>query len=152
MGLFDFVKEYGKKLFGNEDDTTQKAESIKEAILEDNPGVKNLDVTVNEEGEVQLSGDADNVAAMEKAVLIAGNIQGVSNVKAEGVVVPQTPNEGMEEEVEYYTIEKGDTLWAIATKYYGKGTMYTKIVEDNLEVIKDADKIYPGQKIRIVKA
>ena len=150
MGLFDFVKDYGKKLFGSDDNATEQAESIKKAILEDNPGVENLEVTVDDEGNVELNGDASDVAAMEKAVLIAGNVKGVSNVKAEGVVVPEDSPEGVEE-VEYYTIEKGDTLWAIATKYYGKGAMYTKIVEDNLEVIKNADKIYPGQKIRIVK-
>ena len=54
-----------------------------------------------------------------------------------------------EPEPNFYTIEKGDTLWSIAENFYKNGSKYTKIVEANLEVIKDADKIYPGQTIRI---
>lgn len=48
-----------------------------------------------------------------------------------------------------YTIKKGDTLWAIAKKYYGKGSDYTKIFNANKDKIKDPNKIYPGQVITI---
>ena len=48
-----------------------------------------------------------------------------------------------------YTIKKGDTLWAIAKKYYGKGSEYTKIYNANKNIIKNPDLIYPGQKIKI---
>jgi hypothetical protein len=34
-------------------------------------------------------------------------------------------------------------------QYYGKGSLYPRIFEANREVIKNADLIYPGQKIRI---
>jgi len=44
---------------------------------------------------------------------------------------------------------KGDTLWGISTDFYKDGAKYLLIVEANLEVIKDADKIYTGQSIRI---
>ncbi len=54
----------------------------------------------------------------------------------------------MPEEI-FYTIEKGDTMWGIAEKFYNDGTKYPYIVEANLEVIKDADLIYEGQTIRI---
>jgi nucleoid-associated protein YgaU len=47
----------------------------------------------------------------------------------------------------FYTIEKGDTLWAVATKYYDDGNKYKYIVEANLEVIKDADLIYRSIKL-----
>ena len=57
-----------------------------------------------------------------------------------GGVVPGT---------QYYTIQKGDTLYAVAKQFYGDGMKYPKIFEANREVIEDADKIYPGQKIRI---
>jgi nucleoid-associated protein YgaU len=49
----------------------------------------------------------------------------------------------------FYTIAKGDTLWGISTDFYKDGAKYPMIVEANLEVIKDANKIYPGQAIRI---
>nr|WP_281241822.1 LysM peptidoglycan-binding domain-containing protein [Thiocapsa roseopersicina] len=46
-------------------------------------------------------------------------------------------------------MEKGDTLSAIAKRFYDDANAYPRIFEANREVIKDADLIYPGQKIRI---
>ena len=151
MGLFDFIKDYGKKLFSSEDDVATASDKIKSEIESDNPGINDLQVTKDEDGNVTIAGKAKSANALQKAVLMAGNIQGVTNVIATEVVVEEGADDIDSVEVEYYTIVKGDTLWAIATKFYGNGAKYTKIVEDNLEVIKDADKIYPGQKIRIVK-
>ena len=140
MGLFDFALDMGKKLFGKDDDP---AEKIKSQIEADNPGIKDLDVSF-EDGKVVLSGDADSADAMEKAVLIAGNVQGVSTVSADNVKAPV-----QEAKMEYYVIQKGDTLSAIAKRFLGKGSDYPKIFKANREVIKDPDRIYPGQKIRI---
>ena len=146
MGLFDFLADTGKKLFGKEDDA---AEKIRQDIEADNPGVQNLGVDY-QEGVVTLSGNADSSAAMEKAVLMAGNVKGVTEVKADAMQVPPAPEEvEQQEKVEYYVIQSGDTLSALAKKYYGNAGDYPRIFEANREVIKDADKIYPGQKIRI---
>lgn len=143
MGLFDFVKDIGQKLFGSEDEA---AEKIKENIETANPGITNLDVNYNN-GVVELSGNADSAEALEKAVLMAGNVKGVSEVKVDAVSAP--PQQAT---VEYYIIQKGDTLSAIAKRYYGNANDYPRIFEANREVIKDADLIYPGQKIRIPTA
>ncbi len=140
MGLFDFIKDIGQKLFGSEDEA---AEKIKENIEAANPGISNLDVHYDN-GVVELSGNADSAEALEKAVLMAGNVQGVAEVKVDAVSAPP-----QQAEVEYYTIQKGDTLSAIAKRYYGNANDYPRIFEANREVIKDADLIYPGQKIRI---
>ena len=140
MGLFDFAKDLGKKLFGSDDDPAQK---IEESIAAANPGVEGLGVSF-EDGVVHLSGKAASAEAMEKAVLMAGNVKGVTEVKIDGMDAP-TP----EPEVEYYTIESGDTLSKIAKERYGNAMDYPKIFEANKEVIKDPDLIYPGQKIRI---
>ncbi|MBD5528053.1 MAG: LysM peptidoglycan-binding domain-containing protein [Lachnospiraceae bacterium] len=48
-----------------------------------------------------------------------------------------------------YTIVSGDTLWKIADRFYGNGTLWTKIFADNADIIKDANKIYVGQVIRL---
>ena len=142
MGLFDFARNMGKKLFGGEDDP---AEKIKEHIEEDNPGIDGLEVTY-EGGKVIIAGEATSADALEKAVLMAGNIEGVEAVDTSGVTAPvQTVT------VEFYTIQKGDTLSGIAKKFYGKASDYPKIFEANREVIKDPDLIYPGQVIRIPK-
>ena len=142
MGLFDFARNMGKKLFGGEDDP---AEKIKQHIEEDNPGIDGLEVTY-EGGKVIIAGEAASADAVEKAVLMAGNIEGVEAVDTSGVTAPaQTVT------VEFYTIQKGDTLSGIAKKFYGKASDYPKIFEANREVIKDPDLIYPGQVIRIPK-
>ena len=140
MGLFDFAKDLGKKLFGGGDDP---AEKIKDSIDAANPGVDALDVKFDD-GVVHLSGKADSAEALEKAVLMAGNVQGVTEVRIDGMQAPEPAPE-----VEYYTIVSGDTLSKIAKQHYGNAMDYPKLFEANREVIKDPDLIYPGQKIRI---
>ena len=140
MGLFDFVKNIGKNLFSKE---AEAAESIKKHIAEENPGIDGLDVTFDN-GTVNITGNASSPEAMEKAILMAGNVKGVENVTAEGLTAPDQT-----EKVEYYTIVSGDTLSGIAKKYLGNANDYPKIFEANREVIKDPDKIFVGQKIRI---
>lgn len=140
MGLFDFVKDIGEKLFDRDD---KAAEKIKDRIETNNPGLSKVDVEYDD-GVVTLSGDAADREALEKAVLIAGNVKGVSEVKTSGIDLPAA-----NERVEYYTIEHGDTLSKIAKRYYGDPMKYPRIFEANREVIKDPDLIYPGQKVRI---
>jgi LysM repeat protein len=151
MSLFGFVKDIGRRLFNKDEDAADK---IKEHILAHNPGVENLAVTY-ENGIVGLSGNCTNRDAFQKCVLMAGNVQGVLDVYATGLVPyvdpaapPQAAAEAEPEEI-YYVIEKGDTLWKIASKFLGSGNRYPEIFEANREVILDPDKIFPGQKIRI---
>jgi len=140
MGLLDFAANLGKKLFGKE---AEAAENIQTHIEADNPGVQGLNVSYDG-GTVKLEGEAASAEAMEKAVLMAGNVQGVEQVDVSALSAPEQTAR-----VEFYTIESGDTLWAIAERFLGKGSLYPRIFEANREVIKDADLIYPGQKIRI---
>ncbi|MGX2968551.1 peptidoglycan-binding protein LysM [Ursidibacter arcticus] len=145
MGLFDFVSDIGKKLFNKEEDASK---AVTEHLAEDNPGVEDVQVTV-ENGTAKISGVASSAAAIEKAVLMAGNIAGITNVNIDEVRIAN--GEQVANDDEFYVIQKGDTLWKIAEKAYGNGAKYTAIVDANKEVIKDADKIFPGQKIRIPK-
>lgn len=140
MGLFDFVKEIGSKLFNRE---TEAAEKIKQHIEATNPGISGMDVQFDN-GVVTLSGKAASAEALEKAVLMAGNVRGVTKIVAADLKAPAA-----QAKVEYYVVEKGDSLSAIAQKYYGKANDYPRIFEANREVIKDPDLIYVGQKIRI---
>jgi nucleoid-associated protein YgaU len=101
---------------------------------------------------VTLAGIAQDYPVREKAILIAGNVEGIGQVDAEQLVtLEQISEENIREIPEeiFYSIVKGDTLWEIATKFYDDGAKYTHIVDANLEVIKNADLIYPGQAIRI---
>jgi nucleoid-associated protein YgaU len=142
MGLFDFVRGIGKKVFSHDEEA---AEKIKTEIESANPGVSDLDVHYDSQsGTVALSGQATSAEAMQKAVLMAGNVQGVSQVEIESLNHPAD-----QEQVEYYIIEQGDTLSKIAQHFYGSANKYPRIFEANREVIKDANLIFPGQKIRI---
>lgn len=142
MGLLGFVKDIGNKLFNNE---AEASAAIKKHVEIDNPGIRDLEVTVKD-GVAHLSGKAESQEALEKAVLLAGNVEGVSEVRYDTVEAPAATVE-----IEYYEITSGDTLSAIAKNFYGNANEYPKIFEANREVIKDPDKIYPGQKIRIPK-
>ncbi|NVK21135.1 MAG: peptidoglycan-binding protein LysM [Kangiellaceae bacterium] len=147
MGLFDFAYNLGKKLFDKDDDAQ---EEISKHIEEDNPGIEDLNVTYDD-GKVVITGKASSAEALEKAVLMAGNVEGVESVDASGVEVaaPAPEAEAAPKSV-IYEIRKGDTLWKIAEKHLGNGARYTEIFESNKEVIKNPDLIYPGQKIRIL--
>lgn len=48
-----------------------------------------------------------------------------------------------------YTVVKGDTLSAIAKRFYGNANEYMKIFEANKDQLKDPDKIQVGQVLKI---
>jgi len=48
-----------------------------------------------------------------------------------------------------HEVKKGDTLWKIAERYYGDGSLYMKIFEANRNILKDPNLIKVGQKLRI---
>lgn len=139
MGLFDFVKNAGKSLFGSSD--ANAAEAIAKEVGDPTLADK---IKVEIDGEnVKISGDIPDQATKEKLILAAGNVEGVSKVE-EDLTTAQT-----EPEASFHTVEKGDTLWAISKKSYGNGSKYMAIFEANKPMLSDPDKIYPGQKLRI---
>ncbi len=94
MGLFSFAKNAGAAVFKSGDE--KKADSIKEYVLEqfDKQAVGNTieNFTVEyDEGTVCLSGVCNTRKTMEKAILIAGNIEDVENVDADKLQVAQAP-------------------------------------------------------------
>ena len=149
MGFFNFLSTAGKKVLGSGNDS----EAIKNEIESSFSELPVQGLVVEVDGEtVALGGVATDTATKEKAILIAGSVEGISQVNADQLVtLTQISEENVEEIFEpvFYTIEKGDTLWGIASDFYKNGSKYPLIVEANLEVIKNADLIYPGQAIRI---
>ncbi len=144
MGFIDFLKDAGASIFGGGDE----AENIKELVEKELPGsVTNLEVEFDD-GTATLSGQCASQASKEKTILIAGNVKGVDKVDGDNLEAPPAP---VKEETVYYTIVKGDSLSKIAKVYYGDAMKYPALFEANREVIKDANLIYPGQRIRIPK-
>ena len=54
-----------------------------------------------------------------------------------------------EPEGQFHTVVRGDTLSAIAKKFYGDANKYPVIFEANKPMLSHPDKIYPGQMLRI---
>ncbi len=48
-----------------------------------------------------------------------------------------------------HVVAAGETLGKIAQKYYGDAALYKQIFDANRDVLKDPNKIFPGQKLRI---
>ena len=143
MGLMEFVKDVGRQIF---DTDAEAADNIKQHLEIKTTGISNLDVKF-EDGVATICGDCENEATKDVAMLIVGNIKGVEKIDAEGLTVPPEPVRV--KSVEFYTIASGDTLGAIAQRYYGNASAYSRIFDANRTIIADPDKIYPGQTIRI---
>ena len=164
MGMLDFVREAGEKLFGTgkAKAAAQEAEAapsdpgkVKAAndaaadaifayIKSQNLSATGLTVTYDgAAATVTLYGVAPDQATMEKIVLCAGNVSGVAKVNN------RMTTDKSEAEAKYYTVVAGDNLSKISKAQYGDANKYMKIFEANKPMLKDPDKIYPGQVLRI---
>lgn len=48
-----------------------------------------------------------------------------------------------------HTVASGDTLSGLASRYYGDASKYLKILDANKDVLKNADSLQVGMKLRI---
>ncbi len=138
MGLWNFVKKSGKSLFGGGDDAEPDAEVLKKEVEDLGLDASGLDISVDGD-KVKVSGMGVSQAIREKVVLAVGNVSGVASVE----------DDGEAEDTVFHTVEKGDTLSAIAKKTLGSANRYMEIFEANKPMLSDPDKIYPGQVLRI---
>jgi nucleoid-associated protein YgaU len=141
MGLWSFVKDAGKSLFGSKAEaaTVPDAAALKQEVKD--LGLNADAVEIKVEGDkVVVKGDTLTAEEKEKVILAVGNVAGVAQVEAETA-----------EEPVFHTVVKGDTLSAIAKKTLGNANRYNEIFEANKPMLKHPDKIYPGQMLRIPK-
>lgn len=146
MGLFSFAKEAGEKLIdfltpGN----ANAGEQLKEHIAKVGLGNPNVQATV-EGDKLTLTGEVASQEEKEKIILAAGNIEGVGSVDDQLTVAAGAPAVAA---AKFVTVEKGDTLSAISKRVYGDPNKYQKIFDANKPMLKDVNKIYPGQVLRI---
>lgn len=144
MGLLDFVREVGRQLF---DTDAEAADNIKQHLELCLTGINNVDVRFDD-GVATISGDCVSPAVREQAILLAGNVKGVESVVADDLAAPE-PEADEAPKSEIYEIKSGDTLGAIARRYYGSASKLGRIYEANRDIIRDPNNIYPGQKISI---
>jgi nucleoid-associated protein YgaU len=48
-----------------------------------------------------------------------------------------------------YEVKAGDSLSKIAKREYGNANEWNRIFEANRDILKDPDKIFPGQMLKI---
>ncbi len=142
MGLFSFVKEVGKKLFGSSEAKAASSDTLSQEVNSHGFDASGLNISVDGD-KVSVSGTAKSNEEAERIILALGNTVGVGAVESQLIVEKENPPATM------YTVKKGDTLWKIAETHYGKGALYTKIVEANNPPITNPDLIQPGWVLRI---
>jgi nucleoid-associated protein YgaU len=164
MGLMDFVKDAGEKLFGrgqaqaamvevkadpNNEAKVKAAndaaaDAIQDYIKSQNLSATGLTVTFDgATSTVSVFGVAPNQETKEKIALCCGNVAGVAKVNNMMSVDQSAP------EATYYTVVSGDTLSKISKTNYDDANKYMVIFEANKPMLSDPNKIYPGQVLRI---
>ena len=145
MGLIDFVRDAGERLFGGgkkEEVDQESSAKLENHVRKLGLQIENLKVDIA--GEVAtVSGKVESQQEREKVVLAVGNTEGIARVDDRIDVVKKEP------EATYYTVVKGDSLSKIAKAQYGDPMKYPAIFEANKPMLKDPDLIYPGQVLRI---
>lgn len=166
MGFFDFIADAGAKVFGPDDDIEEPTKPLSQHLREN--GISPDGMKFKFSGTtVIVSGTVESQEAREKAVLVIGNVKGISGVDDQLVVASQVADNtdvgeaasgggggGGEAPAEEwssrtYTVQSGDTLGKIAKEMYGNAGKYPVIFEANRPMLKDPNKIYPGQVLRI---
>jgi nucleoid-associated protein YgaU len=152
MGIIDFFKD----TLG----ITPDADDIKAEIAKLGLNVQNFNVVITD-GVATVTGLAVNRAEASKIVMAVGNTKGITKVDNQMRVplsslpapppaaAPTDDADADEEAVVFYPVEKGETLSGIAKRLYGDPNKYMKIFEANKPMLKDPDKIYPGQVLRV---
>ena len=70
--------------------------------------------------------------------------ESVSDTGQQVMTVEQEREESTAPSAKTYTVKEGDTLWAIAAKYYGKGSEYQQIYNANTDKISNPNQISAG--------
>ncbi len=124
----------GRMLFDTEMKTTLEEYSVTEDAKE------GLDLIVS----VKLKQYVDY--ATRKTLMIHSEEQSEATVHTER---PSETSPAPKTSAKTYTVVKGDTLWAIAKKFYGNGSQYIKVANANRDKIQNPNRIRVGQVLTI---
>ena len=135
----------------------EQVEEAVAAVNAKNLGVKNLRADVDGK-VVTLRGEAPTldvkglVVKHFNALVDTENTFNRIQISAPTVKLPDmaSPAAPMETEL-FHKVVAGDTLSALAKRYYGKAGDYMKIYEANRNILTNPDLIRIGQKLRIPK-
>lgn len=159
MGLFDFSRSSGASIFDKEPpakapgpqtrnldpkqlDAMKRTKALQKLLADLSLEVEGLKIDVAGD-TATVYGQVDNQAEREKVVLALGNVVGIARVDDRLEAKKKAP------EAQMYTVAAGDSLSKIAKKLYGDAGKYSAIFAANQPMLKDPNKIYPGQVLRI---
>ena len=132
----------------------QKVQDAVAAINGSGLGIRDLKATI--EGKVvTLEGQADSMDVKGRVMAEFNRLVETENtlnrirVEQTQAAPPATPAKPAEETL--YEVKPGDTLGAIAQRFYGKASLYPKIFEANKDILSNPDLIKVGQKLKIPK-
>jgi nucleoid-associated protein YgaU len=148
MSIFSFLKEAGEKILDaiTPGDANASDEALKKHINEVGLGNPNIQTTVAG-STVTVTGEVASQEEKEKILLTLGNISGVEKVDDQMTIAAGATATIA---ATFVTVEKGDTLSKISARVYnGDPNKYQKIFDANKPMLKDVNKIYPGQVLRI---
>ena len=157
MGLISFIKDAGAYLFGPHAGASVAKDAAKPVTADvlrqqiDTLGVSLDGLEVSFQDPVAtVRGTVQTQHDKELVLLGVGNTPGVEKVDDQLTVAE--PPAAEVPAINFYTVKKGDTLSAIAKAQYGSANKYPAIFDANKPMLKDPDKIYPGQVLRIPAA
>jgi len=133
IALLKQQKEDSEKVFSDKDKImVELSESIK--------GYENLVKEIQEqmaqEGKEKEAEYADKLALLKEG-------KDIIEAKLAEAIKKNIPD--------YYEVEKGDSLWNIAERFYSTGEKWIRIFEANRDIIKNPSMIYPYQRFTIPK-
>lgn len=145
MGLFG-------KSFG------QKVQDAVATINRSGLGIRDLKAVVDGK-VVTLEGQADSMDVKGRVMAEFNRLVATENtlnrIRVEPAVAapPAAPPAASQKPAEemIYEVKPGDTLGAIAQRFYGKASLYPRIFEANKDILSNPDLIKVGQKLKIPK-
>ncbi len=176
MGLVQFIKDAGTKLFGGSGAQKTKTAQVGKAA-QGAQGAQGAQVAAPVDTNVRDASAAQAILAYIGELGLAPKDLSVQFDSAKGVatVSGTAPDQATRELIllaagnvhgvgavddrmtvsvagqaaRFHTVVRGDTLSAIAKQYYGNAGKYPVIFEANKPMLVHPDKIYPGQVLRI---
>ncbi len=139
FGAFKFAKSAGSRLL----ETKKGKDALTEQAKKYGYDTKGMDYDIDDDGAVVVRGKAASQEMKERILLAFGNVAGISTVKDE----VEAEDGGAVSK--FHEVVSGDTLGKISKQYYGKSSLYMRIFDANKPMLKNPDKIYVGQMLRI---
>lgn len=178
MGMLNFIKDAGEKLFGGA--RAQAAPAPSPAAAAAAPAASSAPAPQPQDmGDLNRAAGDAIVRYIHSMGLKVDDLKvdfdaGTETVTVSGMAADQATREKVvlccgnvasvsrvndqmtvnaaEPVSQWYTVAKGDNLSTVSKQFYGTPNQYSKIFEANKPMLTDPDKIYPGQVLRIPPA